>query len=677
MATMGPCMCLRLRAACPRLLVLTAALAAGGLSPFVPSAAAQEDVISRASPAWDPGAMVTAGGSLDSEPVRSRNRIRLGSDDTPVLVLRGQGPLDLGQRICEATVPRRPPETPVLIKPNLGGFDWFKVVKAPGDDDGIRGRITQPEFVRGVIRCLKARGHRSITVADGWDADLKSWYRFVKVSGYEQMAREEGVRLTLMNDDGEHDVEDDKPGKPIVLTRMDKTGVPTLMLPKLLVEHIKRGLYVSVPRLKAHRFAVISGGIKGNQGVVMTSDAAPAYHQKGRLHREIDPYLKARKQGLPEGPDERARYVAALEAFAGRMVDVLEVAAPDAVLLDAAPGMAGDGFQQLWPQADSVAVGGTNAVRVDRVGAQILGLWDSAALAKELGGHRTSPLIEAAAQRFKLDLAATRLAGDGAGILSQPRPVHYVAMAPFAIHSDAALPLYARPGTVTVPTAPPSAPAPSAPPPPAGLPIARAAALGKDVITVDGRGDEAAWSRAPAVEWTTDYAGRPTSTLTRVRFLWARDALYLLWELEGADLNVDASHPVAFERKDLYTEDCVELLVAPRPEELSRFFEIELGPRGHFYDLAINMKARPRENPAWSGNLLVRAVATPERRRAVIEVAVRAPEITRLLTPGAEIPIALYRTEGKAPRIYLSWRPARTPKPNFHVPEGFGALILQ
>ena len=677
MAIMGLCLrSLRLRAACPRLLVLAAVLAVVGASP-VPRAVAQEDVVSHASVVWDPGAIVTAGGSLDSEPVRSRNRIRLGGDDTPVLVLRGQSALDLGQRICEAVVPRRPPETPVLVKPNLGGFDWFKVVKAPGDDDGIRGRITQPEFVRGVIRCLKARGHKSITIADGWDAELKAWYRLIKQSGYEQMAREEGVRLTLMNDDGEHDVEDDKPGKPIVLTRMDKTGVPTLMLPKLLVEHIKRGLYVSVPRLKAHRFAVISAGIKGNQGVVMTSDAAPAFHQKGRLHRELNPYLKARKQGLPEGPDERARYVAALEAFAERMTDVLEVAAPDAVLLDAAPGMGGDGFQKLWPQADSVAVGGTNAVRVDRVGAQLLGLWDSAALAKEIGGHRTSPLIEAAAKRLKIDLSATKLAGDGAGLLLQPRPVHYVAMAPFAIHSDAALPLYAKPGTVTVPTAPPSTPPPALPLPPAGLPIARAAALGKDVITVDGRGDEPAWSRAPAVEWTTDYAARSTATLTRVRFLWAKDALYLLWELEGTDLNVDTSHPVAVERKDLYTEDCVELLVAPRPDELSRFFEIELGPRGHFYDLAINMKGKPRENPAWSANLLLRATATPERRRAVIEVAVRTPDITKLLTPGAEIPIALFRTEGKAPRTYLSWRPARTPKPNFHVPEGFGALVLQ
>jgi hypothetical protein len=31
---------------------------------------------------------------------------------------------------------------------------------------------------------------------------------------------------------------------------------------------------------------------------------------------------------------------------------------------------------------------------------------------------------------------------------------------------------------------------------------------------------------------------------------------------------------------------------------------------------------------------------------------------------------------GKAQRLYLAWRPPRTPKPSFHVPEGFGVLSV-
>jgi hypothetical protein len=36
----------------------------------------------------------------------------------------------------------------------------------------------------------------------------------------------------------------------------------------------------------------------------------------------------------------------------------------------------------------------------------------------------------------------------------------------------------------------------------------------------------------------------------------------------------------------------------------------------------------------------------------------------------------LYRMEGKEERRYLAWSPPRTKKPNFHVPEAFGSLVL-
>src|SRR5207245_610276 len=98
----------------------------------------------------------------------------------------------------------------------------------------------------------------------------------------------------------------------------------------------------------------------------------------------------------------RAEYVASLELFADRLADVLEVAAPHVVLAEGAPVMSGDGFDLLLPEGEPVAVGGTNPVAVDAVGAALLGLGDSAALAAELGGYKTSPLIARAAQRYSI-----------------------------------------------------------------------------------------------------------------------------------------------------------------------------------------------------------------------------------------------------------------------------------
>src|SRR5262249_19009472 len=281
-------------------------------------------------------------GHVDGAALRARNRGRLAADRAPVTILSGTSPLELGQRICERVVPRRPASTPVLLKPNLGGFDWWKTVRAPGDDDGLTGRITQPEFVRGVIRCLKARGHTRIAIADGWDSPHAEWMKLVRLSGYEAMAREEGVPVYALDDDGVFDVEGARPGQPVGVSGMEKTRVPTLLVPSAVAEHLERGLFISIPKLKAHRFAVFSIGLKGMQGVVMMSDAAPAHRQKYRMHRELTGYLKARKRRLPERPGERATYVAALEAFAERIADVVEVEAPDAVLVDAAPFVAGD-----------------------------------------------------------------------------------------------------------------------------------------------------------------------------------------------------------------------------------------------------------------------------------------------------------------------------------------------
>ncbi|MFO0577968.1 MAG: DUF362 domain-containing protein [Polyangia bacterium] len=657
-------------------LCATAALREGG-GDADPPAPAQPDAVSRASSTeWSAGQgsppAVQSALSFDGARARERVRKRLKADSSPVTVLRGDSPLALGQHLCEQVVPRRPPETPVLLKPNLGGFDWFKPVKEPGGDDGVRGRVTQPEFVRGVIRCLKARGHSRITIADGWDSPHAAWQRLIKISGYEQLAREEGVRLVALDDDGIFDrTEPGQPAQPVRVTGMERTQVPTLLLPKLVTEHLERGLFLSLPKLKAHRFAVVSIAVKGMQGVVMMSDAAPAHRQKWRMHREVNKYLKARKQGLPEKPGERAEYVAALTAFAERITDVLEVAAPDAVLVDGAPAMGGDGFQKLWPSTERFALGGTNPLTVDRVGAELLGLWDSAALANELGGHRTSPLITTAARRFGVDLGRPAVVGDGAQLVPERRPVHYVAMAPFALHEEPG----AAPAGPTAPTADAGgASGGGAGAPVAEPPIAHAAPLGALKVTIDGKGDDLAWSRAVPVRWDTDYAGSATGLRTTARFLWAPGTLYALWEVEGTGLNVDARFPPERERKDLYTEDCVELMLAP--EVPGRFFEIELGPRGHFFDLIVDRKARPSENTAWSSGLRIATAADPPRRSAVIEVALGAPEIAELLKPGARLALGLFRMEGKAPRRYLAWRPTRTPKPNFHLPEAFGRLVV-
>jgi len=661
--------------ACSRSPAPAAADAATSTSSPSAEVAATTDVSTHAStlPTEDAGAPVVTGGEVDASALRAKNRARLASDRSPVVVLQGQGAraaFDLGQRLCEAVVPHRPVDTPYLLKPNMGGFDWFKDPDKTGGDDGVRGRTTDPEFVRGVVRCLRARGHEHVTIAEGWGATHKDWEKLVQVTGYGKMAREEKVPLVAMDDDGVFDVQGDQPGKPLGVRGMDGTGMPTLLVPKILADTLARGVFISLPKIKAHRYAVFSLSVKGMQGTVMTSDKAPAFHNKWRTHRELVPWMKKQSQGK----EDRAEYVASLETFAGRIADVLEVEAPDVVLAEGAPMMGGDGFEKLWPSVEKVAVGGTNPILVDRVAAQLLGLWDRADLAKELGGHRTSPLLEAAAKRFGVDIASPAVTGDGAALLSGPRPVHFVAMASFSIHSDATPALSpAAIGALGSPATPAATPTASAA---ATRPVVHAAALGDATIVLDGHGKDEAWSKATPVTWDTDTAGEPTGIVTRARFLHAPDALYGFWELEHAGLNTDRTRPTDVPRAKLYEENCVELFFTPDPAHPKRYLETEIGPFGHYLDVSVDREAHT-SSTAWSSLAHIATSYDAGAQRATIEAKLAAPEIVRALTSGAHLPLALYRMEGKTPdRHYLAWSPPRTAHPDFHVPEAFGTLVV-
>ncbi len=618
-------------------------------SSSVPSATT--DVTTHASELSDSGASVltTTSGVLDGDALRTRHRARIAHDDTPVTVLMGGSARELGQRICEAKVPRVAADTPIVLKPNLGGFDWFKDPSKNEGDDGVRGRITDPEFVRGVVRCLKARGHTHVTIAEGWGAHHADWVKLVAVSGYDAMAREEGVPLVAMDDDGVFDVEGDKPGSMLRVSGMDKTTVPTLLSPKLLADALTRGMFISLPKIKAHRYAVFSLAIKGTQGTIALSDATPAFRQKWRMHRELNPYLDARGKGAPE---DRAAYVKSLETFAERIADVLEVNTPDVVLAEGAPAMQGDGFQKLYPVRDHVAIGGTNVIRVDRVAAEFLGAFGRTELARELGGHTTSPLLEVAAKRFGVDIASRpTVDGDGAALLDAPRPYHFVAMAPYSIDVE-----------------------------PTPRPTVHAASLGAETIHIDGVSDEPAWARAAPISWSTDFRGGVTPKTTQARFVWSKTALYALFEVSATGLNVDASHPTNVERSRLYEEDCVELFLAPKGKYARTYEEIELGPRGHFFDVKIDRFARDAAHAGdvtWSSGVEVKTFVDSVAQRAVIEARIPASEIVAALVAGAEIPLGLFRMEGAMPkRLYLAWSPPKTDKPDFHVFDAFGKLII-
>ncbi|WP_331346244.1 carbohydrate-binding family 9-like protein [Cellvibrio sp. UBA7661] len=197
----------------------------------------------------------------------------------------------------------------------------------------------------------------------------------------------------------------------------------------------------------------------------------------------------------------------------------------------------------------------------------------------------------------------------------------------------------------------------------------------KQPLVVDGEIDSV-WATATPLKFNTDWQGRATATPTQVRALWAQDALYLLWELENAALrNTDHQFSAGQERNKLYDEDCVEIFIAPNPANPYKYAEIEVGPFGHFMDLWVDRRRKTHES-SWSSNVSVAATQNALHKTVVIEMEIRAPDITRALVAGAQLPIGLYRLEGNNPRQYLAAFPTHTRIANFHVPDAFGVLVL-
>lgn len=209
-----------------------------------------------------------------------------------------------------------------------------------------------------------------------------------------------------------------------------------------------------------------------------------------------------------------------------------------------------------------------------------------------------------------------------------------------------------------------------------------AAATPKPVLTavqgeaaIDGAIDPV-WTTVPATTFDTDWSGKATPSKTTVRAMWSSHALTMLWIVEGTGLNTDLSKPIAAERTNLYNEDCVEIFFTPNPAEPKKYFEIELGPYGHYFDLAIDRKNN-KSDEAWSSGAQIKTTVDKAHHSAIIEVALTSPDIVNSLKSGARLPINMFRMEGKGTREYLAWSPTHTPRPNFHVPEAFGSLVLQ
>lgn len=619
----------------------------------------QVDAVSGASEAAYDGKYVEILADFDASLLLAHQSAAIRAQrDKPVYVVHEPNPSKSAYELMKKLSPALRSDLRVLIKPNLGGFGWFKM----GADKGVSGRTTDLGFIEGIVDYLEENGVTKISIAESWGVKTpEEVRRLFRVSGLERLAsRHASVTLVDMNHYAGGDSEQSVLAPVAIPVPSASRLEDELVLPRIYVDHLMNGLVINVPKLKTHQFAVMTGGMKNLMGVLGLKGSRPPHQNKRQMHRELNRYV-----GTKNAPydDERKRaYVHALTAFSERLADVYSASSPHMTLIDAVVATQGDGFDKTSAVPMSIAVGSYNTVYADVVAAKLVGMWDNDEL-REFIGSDAPPYLRIALNRFFGGAqAATEITVVDDGN-DTPRNLrfHLIGMAPFEIAGNATRKL-------------------------SGEGVVRAKYLKRDTRDKRDKRDAtdleellASWPLDRTVWITRDWSGRdvPPGISTAVAAAYTDKEVVFLFQSRVRQFAAIHSDPKKGDVARLYSGDVVEVFLDPDPSTPQAYLEFEASPAGERLDLAVDLAAKKYDTDFESG---MRVVSSVDRDHGIWSAAIAVPFNDAWLPapkPGDEWRVNFFRSEGRDKgRLYMAWSPTETGKPNFHVPSRFGTLVF-
>jgi alpha-galactosidase len=210
---------------------------------------------------------------------------------------------------------------------------------------------------------------------------------------------------------------------------------------------------------------------------------------------------------------------------------------------------------------------------------------------------------------------------------------------------------------------------------PQGNPTAVAARL-TEKTDAEGFPWEAAWNKAPSIQFDRDWQGANADPqrATEVRLLWTPETLYIRFRCQYRTITAFGDSRADGWRYELWDRDVAETFLQPDSGDPFVYREFEVSPNGQWIDLAVS---HGKIEELHSG-LRRRVVMDEKVRTWTAEMAVPMRSLTAQLDPKHSWRVNFFRIEGETePRFYAAWSPTHSPKPNFHVPSAFGALIFR
>ena len=188
--------------------------------------------------------------------------------------------------------------------------------------------------------------------------------------------------------------------------------------------------------------------------------------------------------------------------------------------------------------------------------------------------------------------------------------------------------------------------------------------------------DDEAWSELSRVDLVDAETGAPPGQPTRVRVAMDDGGLRVRFDCR------DEEPRATLRRRDepLWTEDVVEVFLASGGETPRRYAEVQVNPLGTLFDAIVRNPDGTRERMEvdagwdWPG-IEWRAERTPEGWAAVL----RLPWVAGLVERGTHFRGNFYRIDRppNSPPEHSAWSPTLRTRPDFHVPERFGHLLVE
>ncbi len=205
-------------------------------------------------------------------------------------------------------------------------------------------------------------------------------------------------------------------------------------------------------------------------------------------------------------------------------------------------------------------------------------------------------------------------------------------------------------------------------------------------IIIDGQLDEPAWTAAPnvgAFSFPWWESGKQEQTVSKL--LWDDQNLYVFFIVEDAHIWAEQT-----ERDSaVFKDDCVEVFVAPNPDQPLSYFNIEMNVREAFLDQFHPQGPGEASTPEWNGEGITIATSivgtlnddSDTDKYWILEAGIPLSNFANIAKnippkPGDIWHLNLNRLGGQTNRQYSQWSPSKTPKPQFHAPEDFGRVTF-